>query len=491
MTAQRPRSSGEKAAYRFQRLAFDAGIVILTLGVLQVLPLALAYWTKDQVAADAFLASCLLAFLLGGAASLGSRGGRARHRTDELIVFPFVLFFSGGVFGALPFFFLSPTITVGTAFYEAVSLITTNGASALSLGEPLTPPLEIWRGLLAWLGGLIALIVIICVLLPLNAGGYRLHLSALVLDHGDNLEDRIISALKTVIPMYGAISVICFISLLVFGNSPLNAFLKMCGSVSLTGITGVNWESGSGPEVLTILLFLILVALNWDVLAQLAKNKFLALLTNFETKALLFAALAGIILLSIVLQGDLVTRLGYALVISISAITTTGWYFNIPPDVIDDKVILLALGLAILGGASLSATGGIKQLRGVALREIVGSELSRLAHPNSIQRRKIGKATIEASDSDSLWFFITLMIGVLVFGTLGLAALGVDFKSAIYITLSHMTLSAPLVDGLGDSIERVNALYEDELILLSFVLLIARVEACILLVFLGRKFWRL
>jgi hypothetical protein len=54
----------------------------------------------------------------------------------------------------LPFWIGAPGLTLNNAYFEAVSGITTTGATVIYGLDDLPPGMNLWRGMLNWLGGL-------------------------------------------------------------------------------------------------------------------------------------------------------------------------------------------------------------------------------------------------------------------------------------------------------------------------------------------------
>jgi len=78
------------------------------------------------------------------------------------------------LFGALPFMFGSVDLSFGDAMFEAVSGITTTGATVLEGLETTSAGILLWRGLLQWFGGLGIVVVAIAILPQLQVGGMQL-----------------------------------------------------------------------------------------------------------------------------------------------------------------------------------------------------------------------------------------------------------------------------------------------------------------------------
>src|SRR5690606_35436669 len=75
--------------------------------------------------------------------------------------------------GALPFYMLQ-NMTCTDAFFEAMSGITTTGATVISGLDEASPGLLLWRSLLQWLGGIGFIAMAVAILPLLRVGGMRL-----------------------------------------------------------------------------------------------------------------------------------------------------------------------------------------------------------------------------------------------------------------------------------------------------------------------------
>jgi hypothetical protein len=77
------------------------------------------------------------------------------------------------VFACLPFMFhLHASFT--DAYFEAMSGLTTTGATVLSGLDALPPSINLWRGMLVWLGGMGLIVLAVAVLPLLGIGGRQM-----------------------------------------------------------------------------------------------------------------------------------------------------------------------------------------------------------------------------------------------------------------------------------------------------------------------------
>ncbi|MFN9942457.1 MAG: potassium transporter TrkG, partial [bacterium] len=77
------------------------------------------------------------------------------------------------LFGCLPFMFGPPHLAFTDAVFEAVSGITTTGATVIVGLDTLPPGINLWRGLLNWTGGLGIAFVAMIFLPAMRIGGMQ------------------------------------------------------------------------------------------------------------------------------------------------------------------------------------------------------------------------------------------------------------------------------------------------------------------------------
>ena len=77
-------------------------------------------------------------------------------------------------FAALPFAFSGLGLSYTDAFFEAMSGLTTTGATIITELDEAPPGILLWRALLQWFGGIGIIVMAISVLPMLNVGGMQL-----------------------------------------------------------------------------------------------------------------------------------------------------------------------------------------------------------------------------------------------------------------------------------------------------------------------------
>lgn len=86
-----------------------------------------------------------------------------------------VLAWTGGAaFATVPLLMLISGLSFTDAYFETISGLTTTGATVLSDLDKLPPSVNIWRGLLVWLGGMGLIVLAVAVLPLLGIGGRQI-----------------------------------------------------------------------------------------------------------------------------------------------------------------------------------------------------------------------------------------------------------------------------------------------------------------------------
>ena len=78
-------------------------------------------------------------------------------------------------FATLPLLFYLPELSFTDAYFEAVSGLTTTGATVLDGLDQLPPSINFWRAFLVWLGGMGVIVLAVAILPLLGVGGSQIY----------------------------------------------------------------------------------------------------------------------------------------------------------------------------------------------------------------------------------------------------------------------------------------------------------------------------
>lgn len=243
------------------------GAILFTLGyggcmiaLLMVLPWIASLLDPTFAHAGNFTIGLMLTTFVSGALLLSGYTSR-RHRANGIeLLLIMVLYWSFlPAIAAIPFIGASQIDGLVAAYFEAVSALTTSGATMLAVPQVEATPILLWRAALSWLGGLWTLVFAVAVLAPFGIGGITL-IGSPLLQHEENapLSSRLGRPLRLILPVYLMFSALGIIALTAFGSPLIDAFCLALSAISTSGM-GVHELSlaeilsGGGQGVMALL----------------------------------------------------------------------------------------------------------------------------------------------------------------------------------------------------------------------------------------------
>ena len=483
-------------------------VVLLGLsGAVALLPALYAIGVDDHDHARDFLYSALilivLTVMLGIATAAYTPRDPARSHLAALVlayaVLPFAL--------VLPLREALPDTSLVNAWFEMISAFTTTGASVYP-PDRLADAVHLWRATVGWFGGFLFILAAYAILAPLNLGGTEVS-SGRVPGRGAVGTAQIAPAADpaarltrfavVLFPAYAALTFLLWCGLLVFGENGLAALIHAMGTLSTSGITGRTPFEASGAglpgELLVFLCFVFAITRRALPGVRLAENR-RPLLQDPELR------LAALLILTVTLilflrhwlvSGDLDTE-GAAeaapafwgiLFTAASFLTTTGyvsadWQTATLWSGIGTPGLVL-LGLAIVGGGTATAAGGVKLLRVYALLRHGERELEKIIHPSSIGRGGGEARRLRREGAQFAWVFFMLFATSIAVVSALLLLQGVGFEQTMVLAIAALTTTGQLAD-LGAAEPILYAKLTDPVkIILGIAMVVGRLETLALL----------
>jgi trk system potassium uptake protein len=447
-----------------------------------------------------------LGALLGSAAITGATGltltlvcGRRaarelKPREGRLLVV--LIWGAVTFFGALPFYFSPYFSSFTDAFFESVSGFTTTGSTVLDNVEVLSRPIQLWRCLSHWLGGMGIVLLGVAILPLIGHGGMHLYRAEFSGAKSDKLKPRVAETALSLWKIYVALTLAEWLALQWAG---MDGFEALCHAFSTLGTGGFSTRTASiaafdSPLIEAIvILFMLLSGISFIQHYRFwVERRPRAFFADFEVRyyLALVAAASLIIATVLVLQSHYAPAhaLRSALFQVSAIITTTGF-------VTDDYALwpplpqMILLGLMFVGGCTGSTAGGLKTARIVLLARVVDREFRRMAEPQAVFKVRLGGRVIPEATIQSLLNLVYLAFVVNFIAALLLAALGVDVLTAISAVAASMFNVGPGLGGVGP-VENYGHLPDLAKWLLCGCMVAGRLEYYSLLVILTSTFWR-
>lgn len=398
------------------------------------------------------------------------------------------------LFGTLPFLFSGAIPSFTDAFFETISGFTTTGASILSDVEVLPKGILFWRSMTHWIGGMGIIVLSIIVMPFLGIGGMQLYTAEMPGVTKDKLHPRISETAKRLWGIYILLTVL-HIAFLLFGR--MNLLESMChafGSMGTGGFSTRNASVGAFSPYIqyVITIFMFLAGMNFTLHYFALTGKFRQIWRNEEFRKYLYL-LVGV---SLLIAGFLVWKTGMgwekairdALFQVVSIVTTTGYAtadYLIWPGALWFFIFLLMF----VGGMAGSTGGGIKVVRQLLLFKNAGKELRRAIHPQGIIPVRLNREAVSQDIIFKVMAFFQLYILVFMFGAMTLSFLGLDFETAVGASISALGNIGPGL-GMVGPVGNYGFIPDAGKWLLSFMMLLGRLELFTVLILITPSFWK-
>ena len=400
-------------------------------------------------------------------------------------------------FCALPMFF-GTDLSYTNAYFEAMSGLTTTGASILGGAstvtiESLPHGILFWRSFTHFIGGMGIIVFSLAILPMLGMGGVQLFRAEVAGPIADKLTPRVKQTAKLLWYIYLGFVVIESIILKMVGMTWFDAICHSFGTMATGGFSTKNASAGafSGTIQMVLLVFMFLAATNFSLhYLSFNKRKF-EYFKDREFKVYLILIATFTILFYIntssIYHWNL-ESVRHALFTSVSLLTTTG-FGTIDFEAWPSLSKMLVFFLLFIGGCAGSTTGGMKIIRSILISKYLVSEVRKLLHPKGVFPIKIGKKVIPDEVVKNTLGFYLFYIFIFVFTSVIYSITGLDVETSLTAAASAIGNIGP---GLGTIGPWENWAHLSDLAkwVTSFTMLMGRLEIFTVVVLFSRSFWR-
>ncbi len=353
-----------------------------------------------------------------------------------------------------------------------------------------------YRQQLQWMGGLGIIVLAVAILPMLRVGGmqvYKAETTGPVKE--SRLTPRIAETAKALWLIYIGLTAVCAAAFWAAGMSLFDAVAHSFSTISTAGFSTHDASIGYFDSALIdwlVVFFVFVSSLNF-ALHYLALRRATAQVYVRDPELKLFAGLMLVVSLLITIllwqqdvYGSFWTSLRYAAFQAVSFATTTG-YATADVYLWPGTLPLLMILISGLGGCAGSTTGGFKIIRVYLLTKQGLRELQRLVHPRAVVPLKFGGRTLNQEVANAVWGFVSLYILCIVVLTLIVAGIEQDLVTAVSVVFSAMNNLGP---ALGEAGSNWGPLHQVTKWLMSFAMLLGRLEIFTILVLLTPAYWR-
>lgn len=464
--------------------------------VLLLVPTLVSYLYHDS-AFNAF-AGTALATLAGSTAVWAATRKHDRElRPRDGFTLVFLLWLGFAAISALPFYLYFPNIGYTDAFFEAVSGLTTTGATVMSSLDTLAPSLNFWRHMMNWLGGMGIIVLAVAILPMLGVGGTQLFKAEIPgIDKDSKMAPRISQTAKRLWLVYLSFTLLTCMGLKWAG---MGWFDAVCHAMSAFSLGGFSTHDASiaffdSPAIEAVLIAATLLgAVNFASHFTMAREKSpKPYWRDEEARAMLTILAASIAAASVYMwqQGyytplEALRYVGFNFVSIGLANGFANADFATWPLLVTLWMFFLSNVLANTG----SMGGGIKMARALVLAKFSLREVSLLLHPNAVRTVKLNRRSISDRTAMAVMAFIFVYFMTVVIFTLGLLASGMDFITALSATIACITNAGPGLGAVGPA-DNYAALSGLQKWMCAAVMLLGRLEIFTVFILFTPDYWK-
>ena len=400
-----------------------------------------------------------------------------------------------------------PFDSFASCYFEAMSGLSTTGATILTEIGTVPRSLLLWRALTHWLGGLGIVVLFVAVLPSLGAGGKKLFRVESSGVQQTGVRPHIAETARMLWLIYVGLTVTQTLLLRMAGMTWFDAVCHTFSTLATGGFSTLDTSLGGFNSVsinIITMIFMILAGVNFGIYYNLIRRRFRTVWRDPELRLYLLLVLVAstVITISIadhaivlttgeVLEPSIVNALHHGMFQGVSIHTGTGfctadydrWGF------VPHAVLIITM---FAGASAGSTAGGIKIIRIWIMLRIMVSEIERAFRPNVVRPLKVGGSVIGPELRQGTLAYILGAILIFVAGSFLLMVLE-HHPDMTYVTSASATAATFFNVGPGFGLvgpdENYNWMTPASKTLLSLLMALGRLELFAIIVLFAPRFW--
>lgn len=477
----------------FDIVFLTVGLFLMIIGIGMFIPALVDLYSGNADWQVFVICSAFVTFI-GGMFFLSNKGEYSDLSIQQGFLITVSTWVAIPLFGALPFVFSDLNLSYTDAFFEAMSGVTTTGSTVISGLDGLPPGILLWRCLLQWFGGVGIIVMGVAIMPLLQIGGMQLF-KVEAFDTSENFIPRSTKLAASLTFLYLGLTLICGLVLWAAGMTPFEAACHAFSTISTGGFSTSDGSVGHFDSAVIdymISFFMIIGSLPFILYLKLLVGRPLDLVRDTQVRG--FIALLAFIIggLSVWLWSNsdysFFLSLRYTTFNVVSVITGTGFAST---DYTTWGVfsVVVFFFIMFIGGCAGSTSCGIKIFRFQIILLTVKTHLQRMLRPNIVTVARYNNRPISENVTGSVFAFIFIFVSCLILLTFALTLTGLDFTTALSGAGTAMANVGPGVGQLIGPAGNFQSLPDMAKWLLTFGMLLGRLELFAVLVLFSPNFW--
>lgn len=394
------------------------GKVVVTVGLLLVLPLLTAVIYKEWQCALAFGVTVAGAIALGGLMVLTLKPRNMIFFSKEGFITVALCWIAASLVGAVPLLASGEYPSYIDALFEIVSGLTTTGASVATNVEALSKSILFWRSFSHWIGGMGVIVFVMAV--TARAPDRSMHILRAEMPGPivDKLVPRSKDTAKILYLIYMGMTVVMVVALLCCGMPFFDSLLHAFGTAGTGGFgiksNGVAGYSAAAQWVLTIGMFVFSVNFNLYYLVLIGKFKTAIKSTELHVFTGIVVVATGIITFNIAGAFSSFSEALRHAAFQVSSIISTTGFSSCDFDQWNAVAKTVLLTLMVVGGCAGSTAGGLKVSRTVILWKSIKRDFKKALHPRTASVVKFEGKRVDEQTINGVCTYVGVYVFIII-----------------------------------------------------------------------------
>lgn len=467
------------------------GMLVRLFSVALVAPLLVALYFGERYDAAGFAVAAILAV---GAGHLLHRAGTEPtdlRRVEGMAVVAGTWLLVATV-SAVPYAWVD--VPWLDALFEAMSGLTTTGATVFTDFGAYGRAIFFWRSLTQWLGGLGVIALFVLVLPRLGIGGRQLFATEAPGPTDERLTPQIRQTAAALWLLYAFLTGAQTVALRLVGmswfDSVCHAFTTLAaGGFSPHPQSIMGYQNPAAEWI--IIVFMFLAGASFVLQVRAFRGQPVALVHDDELRAYtgLVLVVTGACALFLWRDGVAVGEAIRAGLFQVLSITTTTGYASADFDLWSDQARMTLFVLMFVGGCAGSAAGGPKVVRHILVARFTLRELKRVLHPQAVLPVKLGGRAVPDDVMRAVVVFFLFYLLVFAVCAAVVVAFGADILTGVTASIATLGNIGPGFNLVGP-MQNFAHLHPVSKVVLTLAMWIGRLEVLTVLAILRPEVWR-
>lgn len=463
-----------------------------------LLPILTALVYGEFAALRGFVAGGLLAVAGGLLLQLATRRFRYDLKARDAYLLVSVGWLTTAAVASVPLLIDLPGLSFTRAYFEAMSGLSTTGATVLHGLDTLPHSINLWRAALSWLGGMSIIVLAVAILPLLGIGGMQLYRAGAPGTVKDaKLAPRITETARVLWFVYAGLTAACTVALWACGMPLFDAICHAFSTLSLGGFSthDANVAYFHSPLIEFVMaLFMLIAAMNFSThFVALRRGDFNAYRRDPETRWMLLAVLVSCVGIALYLDlnavfADYFTAFRFG-AFNVVSLATGGGFFSTDFSLWPTFAPMWMLFLSCLCANTGSTGGGIKMFRALILIKQPLREMFTLVHPQAVSPLKIARQVVPNGVVYAVLAFLFLYFMTIAVLSFALLISGLDLTSSLSAIVACINNVGPGLGSVGPG-RTYGGLNDFQAWVCIAAMFLGRIEIITFAVLLTPAFWR-